>query len=80
MKALCNMLGIKRNLSTAYHPQTDGQAERSHQETEVFLRSFINHLQDDWEEWLPIAEYQYNDKEHQATKNTPFYLNYGFHP
>ena len=31
-------------------------------------------------DWLPIAEYAYNDKEHSAMKQTPFYLNYGFHP
>jgi len=37
MKDLCNSIGTKQNLSTAYHPQTDGQVERSHQETETFL-------------------------------------------
>jgi hypothetical protein len=80
MKDLCDKLGMKRNLSTAYHPQTDGQVEHSHQETETFLRHFVNHLQDDWNEWLAIAEYQYNDKEHATTKQTPFYLNNGRHP
>ena len=49
-----------RNLSTAYHPQTDGQVEHLHQETETFLCHYVNHLQDDWEDWLAVAEYQYN--------------------
>ena len=80
MKELCTALGIQRNMSTAYHPQTDGQVERSHQETEAFLRHYVNHLQDDWSDWLSLAEFQFNDKTHTATKETPFYLNYGRHP
>jgi len=80
MKDLCIALGIQRNLSTAYHPQTDGQVERSHQETEAFLRHYVNYLQDDWMEWLSLAEFQYNDKVHTTTKESPFYLNYGRHP
>ena len=68
MKELCTRLGIQQNLSTAYHPQTDGQVERSHQETETFLRHYVNHLQDDWEDWLAITEYQYNDKVHETAK------------
>ena len=54
--------------------------ERSHQETEAFLRNYVNHLQNDWTDWLAIAEFQYNDKRHSATDSTPFFLNYGFHP
>jgi hypothetical protein len=80
MKELCGALGIKRNLSTAYHPQTDGQTERINQEVEAYLRSFITFKQDDWTHWLPMAEFHYNDKTHSATKNTPFYLNYGLNP
>ena len=80
MKSLCNSLGITRNLSTAYHPQTDGQTEHSHQETEAFLRNFINNMQDDWDDWLAIIEFQYNDKMHYTTRQTPFFLNNGYHP
>src|SRR6266704_3926983 len=64
MKELCSKLGIKQNLSMAYHPQMDGQVERSHQETEMLLRHYVSHLQDDWSNWLAMAEFQYNDKEH----------------
>ena len=78
MKELCTWLGIQQNLSTAYHPQTDGQVKCMHQETETFLCHYINYLQDDWEDWLAIAEYQY--KIHSSTRHTLFYLNYGHHP
>ena len=79
MKELCTWLGIQQNLSTAYHPQTNGQVECLHQETETFLHHYINHLQDDWEDWLVIAKYQYNDKVPSITGHMPFYLNYGCH-
>ena len=45
----------------AYHPQTDGQTERVNQEVEQFLCLFMNHRQDDWYDWLAIAEFAYND-------------------
>ena len=66
MKELCTWLGIQQNLSTAYHPQTDGQVECSHQETETFLHHYVNHLHDGWEDWLAIAKYQYNNKTHSS--------------
>jgi len=80
MEELCKALGIKRAMSTAYHPQTDGQTERINQEVKVFLRHYINYRQDDWTKWLAIAELQYNDKEHAATGYSLFYVNYGRHP
>ena len=80
MKELCTWLGIQQNLSTAYHPQTDSQVKCLHKETETFLCHYVNHLQDNWEDWLAIAEYQYNNEIHSSTGHTPFYLNYGCHP
>jgi transposase InsO family protein len=79
-KDLLKLLDIKQNPSTAYHPQTDGQTERMNQTVEQYLRMFIDYRQDDWKEWLALAEFAYNNSEHQATKNTPFFLNYGRHP
>ena len=57
MKELCSRLGIERNPSTAYHPQTDGQTEWVNQELEQYLRLYCNYRQNDWAEWLSIAEF-----------------------
>jgi len=62
MKKLNNMLGIDIKLSTAYHPQTDGQAKRMNQDLEQYLRIFIDHKQEQWLNWLATAEFAYNNK------------------
>jgi hypothetical protein len=67
-------------LSTAYHPQTDGQTEWINQELKQYLCLYVNHMQMDWADWLPIAKFTYNNQEHSATGFTPFYLEYGHHP
>jgi len=79
-ESLCKMLGVKRRMSTAYHPQTDGQTERTNQELEGYLRTFVNYDQDDWYQLLPLAEHAYNNSATNAHKMTPFFANYGFHP
>ena len=61
MRGLSEILGIKVAASTAYHPQMDGQTEHVNQEVEQFLRLFVNQRQDDWYDWLSIAEFAYND-------------------
>jgi hypothetical protein len=80
MTDLFKLLGTQQNPSTAYHPQTDGQTERMNQTLEQYIRVFANYRQDDWKEWLAIAEFSYNDSVHAATQQTPFFLNYGQHP
>jgi transposase InsO family protein len=80
MKELHKLIGIETNLSTAFHPQTDGQTERINQEVEQYLRLFINHCQTDWNTWLSCAEFSYNDKVHSLTGFSPFFVNYGRHP
>ena len=76
-KELNKMLGIQTKLSTAFHPQTDGQMERMNQELEQYLQFFIEHRQKDWPEWLAAAEFAINNKTHTATKVSPFMANYG---
>jgi hypothetical protein len=78
--SLCKALEIQSNLSTAYHPQTDGQTERTIQTLEQYLRTFINYQQDDWYDQLPLAEFVYNNAPHSATGVSPFFANKGFHP
>src|SRR6266478_386894 len=79
-RELAALLGVKLTPSTSYHPQTDGQTERMNQEIEAYLRVFVSHRQDDWANWLPLAEFTYNNKVHAATHQTPFKLNAGQHP
>jgi len=76
IKELNNLLGIQTKLSMAYHPQTDGQTEKMNQKLEQYLRVFINHRQEQWPDWLGMAEFAYNNKIHTATKTLPFKVNY----
>ncbi len=64
----------------AYHPQTDSQTERINQEIGMFLQHYVNYQQDNWTDWLAIAEFQYNDKKHVAMDKILFELNFGRHP
>jgi transposase InsO family protein len=61
MKGLYQNLGIEANPSTAYHLQTDGQTEWVNQELEEYLRIYVNERQNDWVDWLPIAQFCHND-------------------
>ena len=78
-KALQKALGIKMFMSTAEHPQTDGQSEATVKLIQKMLRPFTI-CGRDWEELLPSLEFAYNNTVQSSTKETPFYLNYGVHP
>lgn len=71
---------MKRRLSTAFHPQTDGQTERQNQTIEHYLRCYCNYRQDDWCAKLPLAEFTYNNSAHSTIGCSPFYALYGYHP
>lgn len=73
-------LKVKHKLSTAYHPQTDGETERQNQTMQHYLRCYTNETQDNWARLLPQAEFAYNNSVHSTTGTTPFYATYGFHP
>ena len=64
-------------MSTAYHPQTDGQTERMNRTLEEALRSYINPDQTDWNKHLTAIEVAYNSSHQDSTQMTPFELNYG---
>jgi len=76
-KELNGMLGIKTKLSTAFHPQIDGQTEHMNQELEQYLWFFVDHRQKDWPEWLALAEFAVNNKVYSMTKMSLFIANYG---
>ena len=77
MKEVSQLLGIGLSPSMAYHPQMDRQMERFNQELEQYLHLFTNERQDDWDELLPIAEFQYNNHVHSATQTIPFLIDMG---
>src|SRR5438552_16891723 len=80
MPAFCDKLGAKTKLLTAYHPQTDGQTERTNQSLEQYLRIYCNYQQDDWVAWLPLAEFHLNNIMQERTGVSAYYASYGFHP
>jgi hypothetical protein len=71
---------VKQAMSSADHPQTDGQTERVNRVMQEVLRHYVNPLQTDWDVWLPSAEFAINNSVHSGTQETPFFLNYGVHP
>ena len=64
-------------MSTAYHPQTDGQTERANRTLEEMLRSLVNFQQTDWDDHLAVAELAINNAQQASTGFSPFHLNYG---
>lgn len=74
------LMGVENHFGSAYHPQTDGQTERVNQCLEQYLRCFSDHLQDNWSDLLPLAEFSYNNTSHSATTMSPFFVNKGYHP
>ena len=77
---ICAELGVQQNISTAYHPQTDGQSERTNKTVETYLRIFCNKQQTDWARWLPLAQYALNLRPSHTTKIPPFELLIGVIP
>ena len=76
---LCYFLGIKRRLSTAFHPQTDSQIEWQINTREACLWALVNFKQNDWARLLPMAEFAYNNAKNSSTGHTPFELNCSYH-
>jgi len=67
-------------MSTAYHPQTDGQTEHVNQEVEIYLRMFCLNNPDTWRMLLLTAEFAINQRTHSTQKASPFYLMMGYEP
>ena len=79
-QALHSSLGTQVHLSSAYHPQTDGQTEHTNATLEQYLCCYTCYQQDNWATLLPLAEFAYNNAVHTSTEQTPFEANYGYHP
>jgi hypothetical protein len=74
---LFRLQGTRFNLSSSYHPQTDGQTEVVNRTLEMYLHCFTGDKPKDWVKWLSWAEYTYNTSYHSSTGKTPFEVVYG---
>jgi transposase InsO family protein len=77
LHAVLHHLSIRHFLSTAYHPQTDGQTERTNRTLEAMLRHYISPLQHDWHMHLPDVQFAINSSHNSSTGSTPFFLVFG---
>lgn len=79
-QSLFHLAGVKLQMSSSYHPQTDGQTERVNQCMETFLRCFVNACPTKWIDWLYLAEFWYNSSKHESLGFSPFEVLYGYTP
>jgi hypothetical protein len=80
IQAACKVTGINHAPSTAYHPRTDGQSERSNQWLETAIRFITDQKQKNWAPYLPIAQFAHNNWPSDTTRKSPFFLLMGFNP
>lgn len=78
--SLCAFLGIKRKLSTAFHPETDGQTEIMNKYLDQRLRPFVNHFQSNWSRLLPLMDFAQLALHHESIETSPFQLLHGHPP
>ena len=71
---------MKLHFTSRYHPEGDGQTERTNETLEQYIQVYCNYQQDNWDELLPLAEFAYNNAPSATTGITPFYANKGYHP
>jgi len=79
-RSFFNILSTELRPSSAFHPQTDGQTERVNRIIVAMMRNYLKHAQKDWDEWLAMLEFAYNDAEQESIHMTPFYCDTGRHP
>jgi hypothetical protein len=79
-RALGKALDMKLHFTSGYHPEANGQTERTNQTLEQYLRIFCNYQQDNWFTLLPLAEFTYNNTPSATTGISPFFANKGYHP
>lgn len=79
-RLVCSAIGAKRKLSTAFHPQTDGQTERQNQTLKHYLQAYVDQEQSNWATMLHTAEFAYNRSKLQSIGSSPFELLMGYDP
>ena len=79
-RSLRKALGMTLHFTSGYHPEGDGQTERTNQTLEQYLRIYCNYQQDNWAELLPLTEFSFNNSPSATTGVSPFFANKGYHP
>ena len=79
-RSLGKALNMCLHFTSNYHPEGDGQTERTNQTLKQYLRVYCNYQQDNWAELLPLAEFAYNNAPSATTRVSPFFANKGYHP
>ena len=79
-KHLMKLQGSQLCHTSAYHPQSDGQTERTNQFIEGYLRNYVSYQQDDWDRHLPSCEFSYNNSLHSTIGLSLFQANRGINP
>jgi len=79
-RSLGTALDMRLHFTSGYHPEANGQVERTNQMLEQYLRVYCNYQQDNWSELLPLAEFAYNNAPSATTGVSPFFANKGYHP
>jgi len=78
--SLGKALDMRLHFTFSYHPEGDGQTERSNQTLEQYLWIYCNYQQDNWVDLLPLAEFAYNNAPSATTRVSPIFTNKGYHP
>lgn len=77
---LHKLLGIKRKMSTTFHPQTDGQTEQLNHEVAQCLRTYVNDCQKEWANWIKLAQFVWNNTISSVTTDSPFGITQSYEP
>jgi hypothetical protein len=77
---LMRLMGARLHMTSAFHPQSDGQSEGANKVIAMYLRCFTGDRPREWLRWLPWAEYTYNTAYQSSLRDTPFHVVYGRHP
>ena len=77
---LYKLLGIKRKMSTVFHPQTDGQTEQLNCEINQYLRTYVNDQQNNWAKWIKIAQFIWNNTVSEVTTDSLFGITWSYSP
>jgi hypothetical protein len=79
-RSLGQALDMKLHFTSGYHPEADGQTERTNQTLEQYLRIYCNYQQDNWSHLLLLVEFAFNNSVSATTGISPFFANKGYHP